>query len=96
VAEFYADLPLCRDGRRVPPSEQHRYGRHPDATPAFVRARVRDALETGSVDAFDGGRVAVEAGTISVHTDERSTVDLVRALLAGIEDANVELSANLA
>ena len=95
VAEFYADLPLCRDGRRVPPSEQHRYGRHPDATPTFVRARVRDALETGSVDAFDGGRVAVEAGTISVHTDERSTVDIVRALRAGIEDAKVELSADL-
>jgi len=30
-----------------------------------------------------------------VHTDERSTVDIVRALRAGIEDANVELSANL-
>jgi len=95
VAEFYADLPLCRDGRRVPPSEQRRHGRHPDATPAFVRVRVREFLETGSVDAFDGGRVAVEAGTISVHTDERSTVDIVRALRAGIEDANVELSANL-
>jgi UPF0271 protein len=96
VAEFYADLPLCRDGRRVPPSEQRRHGRHPDATPAFVRARVRDFLETGSVDAFDGGRVAVEAGTVSVHTDEQSTVDIVRALRAGIEDASVELSANLA
>jgi UPF0271 protein len=95
VAEFYADLPLCRDGRRVAPSEQRRHGRHPDATPAFVRARVRDFLETGSVDAFDGGRVAVEAGTVSVHTDERSTVDIVRALRAGIEDANVELSADL-
>jgi len=95
VAEFYADLPLCRDGRRVPPSEQRRHGRHPDATPAFVRARVRDFLETGSVDAFDGGRVAVEADTISVHTDEQSTVDIVRAVRAGIEDANVELSANL-
>jgi 5-oxoprolinase (ATP-hydrolysing) subunit A len=95
VAEFYADLPLCQDGRRVPPTEQRRHGRHPDATPEFVRARVRDFLETGSVDAFDGGRVAVEAGTISVHTDERSTIDIVRALRAGIEDANVELSANL-
>ena len=95
VAEFYADLPLCRDGRRVPPSEQHRYGRHPDATPEFVRARVREFLETGSVDAFDGGRVGVEAGTISVHTDERSTIDVVRALRAGIEDAGVGLSADL-
>lgn len=96
VAEFYADLPLFRDGRRVPPSEQHRHGRHPDATPSFVRARVRDFLETGSVDAFDGGRAAVDADTISVHTDEGSTVDVVRAVRAGIEDADVEISANLA
>jgi UPF0271 protein len=96
VAEFYADLPLRRDGRRVAPSEQHRYGRHPDATPEFVRARVRDFLTTGSVDAFDGGRIAVEAGTVSVHTDERSTIDIVSALRAGIEEAGVELSATLA
>ena len=96
VAEFYADLPLCRDGRRVAPGEQHRYGRHPDATPESVRARVRDFLEAGSVDAFDGGRIAVEAGTVSVHTDERSTIDIVRAVRAGIEDAGVGLSASLA
>jgi UPF0271 protein len=95
VAEFYADLPLCQDGRRIPPGAQSRLGRHPDATPAFVRARVRDFLQTGSVDAFDGGRIAVDAATISVHTDEGSTAEIVRAVRAGIADANVELSSTL-
>jgi UPF0271 protein len=95
VAEFFADLPLRRDGTRVPPTHDRRHGRHPDSTPDYVRARVRDFLCTGEVDAQDGGRIAVDADTISVHADEPSTAELVRAVRAGIEDAGVKLSSTL-
>ena len=86
VAEFYADMPLRRDGRRVA-GETSRHGRHPDATPEFVRSRVRDLLQTGCVDAYDGGRVSVEADTICVHSDGPAAVVMARAVLDGMRDA---------
>jgi UPF0271 protein len=95
VAEFYADMPLGRDGRRVA-GDAARHGRHSTATPASVRARVRDVLEHGSVDAVDGGRVEVEVRTISVHSDGAEAVELARAVVAGIGDAGWERSADLA
>jgi len=95
VAEFYADLPLRRDGSRVPPTADRRHGRHPEATVEFVRARTRDFLETGSVEAHDGGRVDVTADTISVHTDEAATVDVVRAVRTAAHEAGFELSSDL-
>jgi UPF0271 protein len=91
AAEFYADMPLQRDGRRV----AGRHGRHPDATPDSVRARVRDLLEHGSVDAAGGGRVEVMVQTISVHSDGVDAVDMARAAVAGIGDAGWDLSADL-
>jgi UPF0271 protein len=94
VAEFYADMPLRRDGSRVAGAES-RYGRHPDMTPEIISARVRDLLETGSIEAYDGGRVAVQAQTISVHTDGPSALDSARAVLAGIQEARGRLSADL-
>jgi UPF0271 protein len=94
AAEFYADMPLQRDGRRVA-GGGGRQGRHPEATPDSVRARVRDLLEHGSVDAADGGRVEVLVQTISVHSDGVEAVAMARAAIAGIGDAGWELSADL-
>jgi UPF0271 protein len=93
AAEFYADMPLRRDGRRV--AGGSRQGRHLEATPDSVRARVRDLLEHGSVDAADGGRVDVVVQTISVHSDGADAVEMARAAIAGIRDAGWELSADL-
>jgi UPF0271 protein len=94
VAEFYADMPLRRDGRRVA-GETTRHGRHPDATPEYVRDRVRDVLRTGCVDAYDGGRVGVVAHTISVHSDGPEAVEMARAVLCGVQDAGCSLTADL-
>jgi UPF0271 protein len=94
AAEFYADMPLRRDGRRVA-GGGNRQGRHPEATPDSVRTRVRDLLEHGSVDAADGGRVDVVVQTISVHSDGADAVGMARAALAGIRDAGWDLSADL-
>jgi UPF0271 protein len=94
VEEFYADMPLRRDGSRVAGADS-RYGRHPDMTPEIICSRVRDLLVTGGVDAYDGGRVDVQAQTISVHTDGASALDAARAVLAGIEGARWQLSADL-
>jgi UPF0271 protein len=94
VAEFYADLPLRRDGTRVV-GEVRLDGPSARSGPDSVRARVRDFLQTGSVDAHDGGRVEVRAGTISVHSDGASAIDMARAVRAGIEDAGVALSADV-
>jgi UPF0271 protein len=93
VAEFYADMPLRQDGRRVPPAAG--VGRHGDATPTYARARVHDLLTTGAVDAHDGGRVAVEARTLSVHSDGPEAADLARAVIAGVTDAGWSLSSAL-
>jgi 5-oxoprolinase (ATP-hydrolysing) subunit A len=95
VAEFYADLPLRRDGSRVPANEERPHGRHPGATADYVRARVRDFLTTGSVAAHDGGRIDVAAGTISVHTDETTTVGIVESVRAAVQESGYELSADL-
>jgi UPF0271 protein len=95
VLEFYADMPLSRDGDRVPPDGNRRHGRHPQLSPASVRARVRELLATGRVEATDGERVEVEAETISVHTDDAEAVDMARAVRDGAEDAGVELSSDL-
>jgi UPF0271 protein len=94
VPEFYADMPLRRDGSRVAGTES-RYGRHPHMTPEIICARVRDLLQTGGIDAYDGGRVDVQAQTISVHTDGPSALDAARAVLAGIHEARCRLSAGL-
>lgn len=94
VAEFYADMPLTRDGRRVA-SETSRLGRHPSASPEYVRARVIDFLRTGGVDAHDGGRAEVIAHTISVHSDGPGAVDMARAVLGGVQDAGWSLTADL-
>jgi UPF0271 protein len=94
IAEFYADMPLRRDGSRVA-SEAMRQGRHSSATPEYVRARVNDLLRTGRIEAHDGGPVEVMAGTISVHSDGRAAVDIARAVLTGAQDAGCVLSADL-
>jgi UPF0271 protein len=95
VAEFYADLHLRRDGSRDTGAPS-RHGRHPEIGPALVRARVRDFLVNGSVDAADGGRVEVVAGTISVNTDGAVAVEMARAVRAGVGDAGFELSSDVA
>lgn len=95
VNEFYADLPMRRDGTRVAPGAG-RHGRHEQATPDSVRARVRDFLMRGSVEAHDGGRVGVDARTICVHTDGRLAVAMAQAVRDGVGDAGALLSAELA
>jgi 5-oxoprolinase (ATP-hydrolysing) subunit A len=94
IADFYPDLPMRRDGSMVAPTTR-RHGRHEDTTPAFIRKQVLDFLATGSLEAYDGGRVEVVAGTISVHTDGPVAVEMARAVRAGAADAGVELSAEL-
>ena len=94
VPEFYADLPLRRDGTRGAGGAS-RYGRHEGTTPELVRRRVRDLLERGGVEAADGGWVEVSAATISVHSDGPEAADMARAVRAGVADAGVELGADL-
>jgi 5-oxoprolinase (ATP-hydrolysing) subunit A len=94
VAEYYADLPLCRDGTRVV-GQGGPHGRSQRAAPDLIRNRVRDFLQTGSVDAHDGGRAAIQAGTISVHSDGPTAVALARAVRDGIADAGFWVSARL-
>jgi UPF0271 protein len=94
VAEFYADMPLCRDGRRVA-GHSPLSGRHESATPEYVRVRVRDLLRSGRIDAHDGGQVAVAADTISVHSDGPVAADMARAVILGVQDAECSLSADL-
>jgi UPF0271 protein len=93
IAEYYADVPISQDGTRV---VRPGGGRHPSMTPEMVRERVRDFLTTGSVPAWEGGRVPVIADTISVHTDDAMALDMARAVRAGIADASCELSSALA
>jgi 5-oxoprolinase (ATP-hydrolysing) subunit A len=94
VAEYYADLPLRRDGTRVV-GEGGPHGRRQRPAPETIRARVRDFLLTGSVDADDGGRAEVNAGTISVHSDGPSAASFARAVRAGIADAGFRISPDL-
>jgi 5-oxoprolinase (ATP-hydrolysing) subunit A len=91
LAEFHADRPLRGDGSIVLPTSVEPF----EPSPEFVSEQVRGFLERGRVAAFDGGEVAVRAGTISVHSDGPDALALAAAVRLGAEQAGARLSADL-
>ena len=87
VAEAFADRAYLTDGRLVPRSE-------PGSVltdPADVAARaVRLAVER-EVVAIDGTVVKVAARSICIHGDTPGSVELARAVRAGLEVAGVDV-----
>jgi lactam utilization protein B len=100
IAEFFADRPLRRDGSIVVPGFVESFGPPSsddfEPTPEFVTMQVQSVLTTGTIPAYGGGTVEVQAATLSVHSDGPMAIELAGAVRLGIEKSGTELSSELA
>jgi UPF0271 protein len=85
VAEAFADRGYTPDGalvsRREPGAVLHDVEQ--------VTERMVDLARTGTLEAIDGTRIAVEAESICVHSDSPGAVAIARAVRSGLEAAGV-------
>ncbi|KQO60345.1 LamB/YcsF family protein [Curtobacterium sp. Leaf261] len=89
VAEAFADRAYDPDGSLVS-------RRLPGAVlddPSVIAARVVDLVQTGSVTAVDGSRVAVAAASVCLHGDSPGAVASARAVRGALESAGCSIAA---
>lgn len=89
IAEAFADRAYDRHGRLVP---RDRPGAV-IADPAAVMARAVRIAAEHTVETIDGELIELEAQTLCVHGDSPGSVDLARAIRAGLERAGFTLTA---
>jgi UPF0271 protein len=85
---FLADRAYTADGLLVPRGREGAVIHDLSA----VKARVDQFLTDGSVTTIDGKRLAVDAGSILVHSDTPGSLDLARAIRAQIDASGAELT----
>jgi UPF0271 protein len=89
LTEAFADRAYTADGGLVP---RDRPGAVLD-DPGLVATRMLGLVETGTVAAADGTRVAVAADSICVHGDSPNAVAMARAVRDTLTAAGVEVAA---
>lgn len=89
VREAFADRGYLPSGELVPRGREGAVLHDP----AKVAARVVGLVTTGTVRAVDGTEVAVDAGSVCVHSDTPGAVELLRAVRRALEDAGVVVRA---
>lgn len=89
VREAFADRGYLPSGELVPRGREGAVLHDP----AQVAARVVGLVTTGTVRAVDGTEVAVDAGSVCVHSDTPGAVELLRAVRRALEDAGVVVRA---
>jgi UPF0271 protein len=87
VAEAFADRAYTPQGtlvsRREPGAVLH--------DPVLVAQRMLRLVQDGTIEAIDGSLVKIEAGSICVHGDSPSAVEMARELRRVLEEADVPL-----
>jgi UPF0271 protein len=87
VAEAFADRAYTPQGtlvsRREPGAVLH--------DPQLVAQRMLSLVRNGTLEAIDGSLVKIEAGSICVHGDSPSAVEMARELRRVLEEADVPL-----
>ena len=76
LEEMFADRAYQADGRLVPRHEAHALLHRP----AQVKARLREWLASGHIQAADGSRIRLSAQTLCVHGDTVGATTLARLL----------------
>jgi UPF0271 protein len=86
VFELYADLGYDAQGNLV----ITRY--HEAQTANAVAARVVRMLKEGRVRTIDGGDIAIEGNSVCVHSDTPGSIEIVRAVRQGLEEAGFQVA----
>jgi UPF0271 protein len=86
VFELYADLGYDSQGNLVITRQ------HEAHAPADVAARVLRMIKEKKVRAVDGSDIAIEGGSICVHSDTPGALEIVSAVRSGLETAGLTVS----
>jgi UPF0271 protein len=86
VFELYADLGYDAQGNLV-------ITRHHEAQTAnAVAGRVVRMVKEGRVKTVDGGDIAIEGNSVCVHSDTPGSIEIVRAVRQGLEEAGFQVA----
>lgn len=86
VFELYADLGYDGQGNLV-------ITRHHEAqTGNAVAARVVRMVKEGLVRTMDGGDIPIEGDSVCVHSDTPGSIEIVRAVRLGLEEAGFQIA----
>ena len=91
AAEVYADRAYDPSGRLAPRGMDGAV----IADPNIAAARIRRWLETGEVDTIDGGKVAIRADSICIHSDTPSALEIAQAVHKSVTAGGVTVAADL-
>jgi UPF0271 protein len=86
VFELYADLGYDAQGNLVITRQ------HEAQTASEVTARVVRMVKEGQVRTIDGGDIAIEGNSVCVHSDTPGSVEIVRAVRQGLEEAGFQVA----
>lgn len=86
VFELYADLGYDGQGNLVITRQ------HEAQTADAVTARVVRLVKEGRVRTMDGGDIAIEGNSVCVHSDTPGSVEIVRAVRQGLEEAGFQVA----
>lgn len=79
VGELYVDLDYNSEGGLIILRQPH------ETDPEAAAARTRRALETGTILSVDGTELAIDFGSICVHSDTANSVDVATAVRAVVD-----------
>jgi len=85
VFELYADLGYDAQGNLV--ITRH----HEVQTASEVAVRVVRMVKEGQVRTTDGGDIAIEGNSVCVHSDTPGSIEIVRAVRQGLEEAGFQV-----
>jgi 5-oxoprolinase (ATP-hydrolysing) subunit A len=86
VFELYADLGYDAQGNLV--ITRH----HESQTANAVAARVVRMVKEGRVRTIDGGDIPIEGNSVCVHSDTPGSIEIVRAVRQGLEEAGFQVA----
>ncbi len=87
VAEAFADRGYNPDGTLVSRTLDYAVLE----TPEEVTARVLQVAETGSITAYDGTRLDVDAQSICTHGDSQGAVNMLRSVVATLKNKGIDV-----
>jgi len=86
VFELYADLGYDAQGNLVITRQ------HEAQTANAVAARVVRMVKEGRVRTIDGGDITIEGNSVCVHSDTPGSIEIVRAVRQGLEEAGFQVA----
>ncbi|QPK80383.1 LamB/YcsF family protein [Corynebacterium lizhenjunii] len=87
IREAFADRNYNADGTLVSRTQDHAVLHDP----ADVVARVLQVAESGSITAYDGTRLSVDAQSVCTHGDSAGAVEMLRGVVAQLAQRGIDV-----